>query len=81
MRNALLNMGVSQMSAGSRTDVGSYYRGDVEQELKMVQKHKAKEEQQKKMKQLQQSPTGSAADGKPVMKALDDEQVNRKAEC
>ena len=30
------------------------------------------------MKQLQQSPTGSAADGKPVMKALDDQQVSRR---
>eukprot|EP01123_Difflugia_compressa_P011217 TRINITY_DN4403_c0_g1_i1.p1 TRINITY_DN4403_c0_g1~~TRINITY_DN4403_c0_g1_i1.p1 ORF type:complete len:572 (+),score=90.54 TRINITY_DN4403_c0_g1_i1:71-1717(+) len=28
MRRELLNMGVSQMSAGSKTDVGAYHRGD-----------------------------------------------------
>jgi hypothetical protein len=26
MRHQMLNLGVSQMSAGSKTDVGSYYR-------------------------------------------------------
>lgn len=32
MRRELMHLGVSQMSAGSRTDVGSYTKGDIEQE-------------------------------------------------
>lgn len=32
MRARLLQLGISQMSAGSRTDVGSYSKGDVEKE-------------------------------------------------
>jgi 2-iminoacetate synthase ThiH len=30
MRARLLQLGISQMSAGSRTDVGSYPKGDVD---------------------------------------------------
>lgn len=32
MRARLLQLGISQMSAGSKTDVGSYHKGDVEHE-------------------------------------------------
>ena len=33
MRARLLKLGISQMSAGSRTEVGSYTKGDVDQEV------------------------------------------------
>ena len=32
MRRELLNLGVSQMSAGSKTEVGSYHKGDIKAE-------------------------------------------------
>jgi 2-iminoacetate synthase len=37
MRSRLLNLGISQMSAGSKTDVGSYHKGDVDHEHELLQ--------------------------------------------
>lgn len=37
MRRQLLNLGVSQMSAGSKTEVGSYHKGDVDAETRITQ--------------------------------------------
>ena len=43
MRAKLLHLGISQMSAGSRTDVGSYTKGDVDHEYMILEKEKEKE--------------------------------------
>jgi 2-iminoacetate synthase len=44
MRARLLNLGISQMSAGSRTDVGSYHKGDVDHETDLLEQAKNKAE-------------------------------------
>jgi 2-iminoacetate synthase len=41
MRHALLQMGISQMSAGSMTTIGGYYRGDGEAEAKLKKEKEA----------------------------------------
>lgn len=41
MRSRLLNLGISQMSAGSKTDVGSYHKGDVDHEHELLQQASA----------------------------------------
>ncbi|CAB9524589.1 iminoacetate synthase [Seminavis robusta] len=41
MRARLLNLGISQMSAGSKTDVGSYHKGDVDHETELLSKAKS----------------------------------------
>ena len=48
MRAKLLQLGISQMSAGSRTDVGSYTKGDVDHEHSILtaKKGQAKEEKE-----------------------------------
>jgi 2-iminoacetate synthase len=43
MRRQLLNLGVSQMSAGSKTEVGSYHKGDVGAEAKIKQQFESEE--------------------------------------
>jgi len=39
MHSRLLNLGISQMSAGSRTDVGSYTKGDISHETELAAQH------------------------------------------
>lgn len=50
MRRELLNLGVSQMSAGSKTEVGSYHKGDVGAEAKIKQQFEAEDQKEKKEK-------------------------------
>jgi 2-iminoacetate synthase len=42
MRAKLLQLGISQMSAGSRTDVGSYTKGDVDHEQAIMESQREK---------------------------------------
>jgi len=46
MRARLLQLGISQMSAGSRTDVGSYTKGDVDHEQALLEAQKEPKEKE-----------------------------------
>jgi [FeFe] hydrogenase H-cluster radical SAM maturase HydG len=74
MRARLLQLGISQMSAGSRTDVGSYHKGDVDQEHNLWNFATEEEEAAAALEKEENALTGqfSLLDERPLDEVIKD---------